>query len=205
MSATTGHGVTGLVLAGGRARRMGGKDKGLVQVGGRAMAQWVCAALAPQCDAVLVNANRNRERYATLTGCPVIADGVEGFAGPLAGMASGLAACGTPLMACAPCDSPLVAADLVARLRAALEEADAELAVAHDGDRLQPVFALLRRELLASMQAFLAGGERKIDAWYARHRTALAPFPDRIEMFLNVNTPAEREALEARLAGPGAA
>jgi len=196
--------VAGLVLAGGRARRMGGEDKGLLPVAGRAMVQWVSEALARQCDRVLINANRNAARYAELTGLPVIADRVEGFAGPLAGMAAGLAACDAPLLACAPCDSPLVAPDLVARLRRALEEQDAELAVAHDGERMQPVFVLLRSELRASMQRFLERGGRKIDAWYEEHRMALAPFPDAAGMFLNVNTPEQREALEARLRGGAA-
>jgi molybdenum cofactor guanylyltransferase/molybdopterin-guanine dinucleotide biosynthesis protein MobB len=204
VTASSAAGVTGLVLAGGLARRMGGEDKGLVQVGGRAMVCWVAGALAAQCERVLINANRNTERYLELTGWPVIADGVAGFAGPLAGMASGLAACTTPLLACAPCDSPLLAPDLVTRLRRALASEDAELAVAHDGERMQPVFVLLRRDLLADMSAFLAGGGRKIDAWYATRRIALAPFADHPRMFLNVNTPADRDALDVQLAAGGA-
>ena len=195
--------TTGLVLAGGRARRMGGEDKGLVEVADRAMVQWVADALRAQCTAVLVNANRNAGRYAALTGAPVIGDRVDGFAGPLAGMAAGLAASETPLMACAPCDSPLLLPDLVARLYRALTDEDAELAVAHDGERMQPVFALMRRDLLSSMQAFLASGGRKIDAWYAGHRLALAPFPDAADMFLNVNTPEQRDDLDRRLREPG--
>lgn len=205
MTTTVNHprqAVTGLVLAGGRARRMGGDDKGLLQVAGRPMARWVADALAAQCDRVLVNANRNAERYRSITGQAVVADGVEGFAGPLAGMAAGLAACDTPLMVCAPCDSPLVAPDLVSRLRAALGTERAALAVAHDGSRMQPVFALLRRELRPDLEAFLAGGGRKIDAWYAQHACALADFRDRESMFLNVNTPEDRATLESRLATP---
>jgi molybdopterin-guanine dinucleotide biosynthesis protein A len=191
--------VTGLVLAGGRARRMGGDDKGLLEVGGRAMASWVADALAPQCRQVLINANRNAARYHELTGLPVLADTVGDFAGPLAGMAAGLAACATPLLVTAPCDSPLIAPDLVARLRTALHEEAADLAVAHDGERMQPVFALLRKSLQDSLCAFLDVGGRKIDAWYAGHRVALAPFADRPRMFLNVNTPGERERLQAAL------
>jgi len=195
--------ITGLVLAGGRARRMGGEDKGLVEVSGRAMVQWVADALSAQCTTVLVNANRNVERYAALTGLPVVGDSVDGFAGPLAGMAAGLAASETPLMACAPCDSPLLLPDLVARLHRALTGEDAQVAVAHDGERMQPVFALMHRDLLPSMQAFLVGGGRKIDAWYAAHKVALAPFPDAADMFLNVNTPEQRDDLERRLRDVG--
>ncbi len=194
-------GVTGLVLAGGRARRMGGTDKGLVPLAGRAMVCWVSEALAAQCEQVMVNANRNADRYRELTGLPVIADTVPDFAGPLAGMASGLAACGTGLLVTAPCDSPLIAPDLVARLRAAMEAEDADLAVAHDGERMQPVFALLPTRLLASLNGFLHRGGRKIDRWYAEQRTALASFEDRPRMFLNVNSPDERDRLEAELAG----
>lgn len=201
MTVSTGGQITGLVLAGGRARRMGGEDKGLVEVGGRAMVQWVACALRKQCAGVLINANRNAARYRALTGLRVISDGVGDFAGPLAGMAAGLDECDTPLLACVPCDSPLVAPDLVARLHRAMTEEEAEIAVAHDGERMQPVFALLSRELQGSIQDFLAGGGRKIDAWYAGHRVALAAFPDAQDMFLNVNTPEQRDALDRRLRG----
>lgn len=191
--------VTAVVLAGGRARRMGGDDKGLVEVAGRAMVQWVAAAVSGQCAAVLVNANRNIERYRELTGCRVITDLDGDFAGPLAGMISALSHCHTPLLACVPCDSPLIAHDLIGRLKQALLENDAQLAVAHDGDRMQPVFVLLKHELLGSMQAFVQGGGRKIDAWYAQHNTALVDFSDRADMFDNINTPEQRDALHARL------
>jgi molybdenum cofactor guanylyltransferase len=201
MTVSTDNPITGLVLAGGRARRMGGEDKGLMEVGGRAMVQWVACALRRQCATVVINANRNAPRYGALTGLRVIADGVEGFAGPLAGMAAGLKECNTPLLACAPCDSPLLAPDLVARLHRAMVEEEAEIAVAHDGERMQPVFALMHRDLLASMEAFLARGGRKIDAWYAGHRVSLAPFPDALDMFLNVNTPQQRDILDRRLRG----
>ena len=191
--------VTAIVLAGGRARRMGGDDKGLIEVGGRAMVQWVTTAMAEQCATVMVSANRNVERYHELTGCRVLTDMNDDFAGPLAGMIAGLSSCQTPFLACVPCDSPLVAVDLVSRLKKALCERDAELAVADDGERIQPVFVLLRRELLASMQAFVHGGGRKIDTWYEQHNTVRAAFGDRPEMFDNINTPEQRDALHARL------
>jgi molybdopterin-guanine dinucleotide biosynthesis protein A len=199
MSNINDEDVTAVVLAGGRAWRMGGDDKGLIEVGGRAMVQWVSAAMVKQCTTVIVNANRNIERYHELTGCRVLKDLSDDFAGPLAGMISALTHCQTPLLACVPCDSPLIAADLVCRLKRALRENNADLAVAHDGDRLQPVFVLLKRELLGSMQAFVQDGGRKIDAWYAQHNTALTPFGDRLDMFDNINTPAQRDALHARL------
>ena len=196
--------VTAVVLAGGRARRMGGGDKGLVEVAGRPMVAHAVTALRPQAAEVVVNANRNAVEYRTITGCRVIADIVGGFAGPLAGMASALEASAGRFLLTAPCDSPLVAPDLGPRLHAALARDGAEIAVAHDGGRMQPVFALLARGVLPSLLAFLESGERKIDAWYATRHTVTADFSDALDTFLNVNTPQERERLERRLAPCGA-
>ena len=196
--------VTAVVLAGGRARRMGGGDKGLVEVAGRPMVVHAIDALRPQTAEVVVNANRNAAAYRASTGCRVIADTVGGFAGPLAGMASALAASAARFLLTAPCDSPLVAPDLGPRLYAALVRDGAEIAVAHDGERMQPVFALLSRGVLPSLLAFLDTGGRKIDLWYATRHTVTADFSDAPDTFLNVNTPRERERLERRLAPCGA-
>lgn len=156
--------ITGVVLAGGRARRMGGADKGLVEIDGKPMVVFIVEALKAQTAEVIVNANRNLERYGDLCGCRVVSDSVGNFAGPLAGMASGMDAAQTPFVLTAPCDSPLLSRRLGMRLYEALRSEGAELAVAHDGKRMQPVFALLRRELLNSMIAYLKSGESKIDA-----------------------------------------
>lgn len=177
---------------------MGGNDKGLLQVAGRPMIEHVIASLRPQVDCLLINANRNHDTYLRY-GLPVIADALAGFQGPLAGMASALHASRTPLLVTVPCDSPFVPASLVLRLAQALLAQDAEIATAHDGERMQPVFSLLRTELLRSLQAFLARGERKIDRWFALHRTAIADFSDQPDTFLNVNTPGEIERVEALL------
>ena len=190
--------ITGVVLAGGRGRRMGGEDKGLIDLAGSSMAAHVMEALRPQVGALMVNANRNQEAYARL-GQPVIADAVGDYSGPLAGMASAMQHAGTTYVVTAPCDSPLVPADLVQRLYQAMDRARAEICVAHDGKRMQPVFALLRCTLLDSILGFLAQGGRKIDQWYALHDTALADFSDRPETFLNVNTPEDRKALQEKL------
>lgn len=195
---TTRPPVTAIILAGGRATRMGGMDKGLVELAGRPMIAHVLAALAPQVDRVIINANRNLDRYAAF-GWPVAPDEDSGFLGPLAGLAAGLSAATTPLVLTAPCDSPLVAPDLVARLYSALENEAAEIAVPFDGERLQPVFALVRRELRDSLAAYLGGGDRKIDRWFAQHRLARVDFSDRPENFVNVNDPDERAAVEAKL------
>ena len=192
--------ITAAVLAGGKARRMGGGDKGLVEVAGKSMVAHVIDALRPQAAEVIVNANRNEGTYRAVTGCRVVADTVGDFAGPLAGMASALEASASRLLLTAPCDSPLVSPVLGPRLHAAMAGDDAEIAVAHDGDRMQPVFALLARSLLPDLHAFLVAGGRKIDAWYATRRTVTADFSDIPDMFLNVNTPQERDRLEQRLA-----
>lgn len=198
MSQPTADSVTGVILAGGRATRMGGIDKGLVPLAGRPMVEHIIERLRPQTAALLINANRSHDIYAQYQ-LPLVADRLDDYAGPLAGMASGLAASTTAWVVTVPCDSPLVPADLVARLWEALQREGAELAVATGAGRMQPVFALLPRTLLASLESFLAAGERKIDRWYGRHQVALADFEDTPEAFLNVNTPADRDALEARL------
>ena len=191
--------ITAVVLAGGRARRMGGEDKGLIAVAGKPMVAHTTDALRPQACEIVINANRNCDAYATATGCRVIADTTGHFAGPLAGMASALEASATPLLLTAPCDSPLVTRELGPRLHAALARDDAEIAVAHDGERLQPVFALLARSTLPSLLAFLEAGERKIDIWYATRRMVTADFSGVPDTFLNINTPFERDHLERRL------
>ena len=191
--------ITGLVLAGGRARRMGGIDKGLVDLGGKPMIEHVLAALRPQVGRLLINANRTLEAYARF-GVPVVTDTIEGFQGPLAGIYSGLAVVETPYLLTAPCDSPLLAPDLAACMVRALDAEQADLAVAHDGQRQQPVFLLLRRELAPDLQAYLAGGDRKIDLWFARHRVANADLGHRRDSFVNVNDPEERRRVEALLA-----
>jgi len=190
--------ITGLVLAGGLARRMGGIDKGLVDLGGKPMIEHVLAALRPQVGRLLINANRNLDEYRAL-GYPVIDDGDREFRGPLAGIASGLRAAATRYVAFAPCDSPLVCDDLVKRLYAALASAGTRIAVAYDGKRLQPVFALLESALLDDLVRYLDSGGRKIDRWYEEHGYARADFSDVAESFANINAPEEKQALELTL------
>lgn len=183
--------VTGLVLAGGLGRRMGGVDKGLQLMDGKPLAAWVLERLEPQVGSVIINANQNAEAYGRFAQT-VIPDRIGGFAGPLAGLHAGLAACGTPLLASVPCDSPFLPHDLVARLHEGLESAHAEVAIARSGGRLYPVFALLRRELAASVGEFLARGGRKAEDWIASRILATVDFDD-AAAFANINT---REELE---------
>lgn len=179
--------VTGVILAGGLGRRMGGIDKGLQDLRGRPMAAWVVERLAPQVDELLINANQNGERYAAF-GYPVVADRIAGFAGPLAGLHSALSTASHPLVATAPCDSPFLPADLVARLSAALATAGAELAVARTFAQVHPVFCLCRRTLLPHLTAFLESGGRKIDLWYSTLQVVEVAFDDEADAFENINT-----------------
>jgi molybdopterin-guanine dinucleotide biosynthesis protein A len=177
--------VSGIVLAGGQGRRMGGVDKGLQVLRGRPMVAWVLERLTPQVGEIVINANQNLEAYAAF-GHRVMPDEVGGFAGPLAGLHAGLAAASHALVVTVPCDSPFLPADLVARLCAALGEND--VAVAKTGDQPHPVFSLVRRSVHAHLGAFLAGGGRKIDAWYASLKVVEVPFDDEADAFRNINT-----------------
>ena len=179
--------VTGIVLAGGMGRRMGGVDKGLVELDGKPMVAHVLARLVPQVGAVVVNANQNLERYAVF-GYPVVSDDVGGFAGPLAGLHAGMLRATTRYVVTCPCDSPFLPLDLVARLLAGLRRGDASLAVARTFAQPHPVFALVRRDVLGHLGGFLAAGGRKIDAWYATLPVTEVPFDDEADAFRNINT-----------------
>jgi molybdopterin-guanine dinucleotide biosynthesis protein A len=188
-------GITGVILAGGRSSRMGGIDKGLQDLNGRPLVQWVLDRLAPQVDTVLINANQNFARYGGF-GCAVLPDSIPNFAGPLAGLHAALTAATTPLVVTAPCDSPFLPADLVERLHSALQAEDAELAVARTGDGTQRAFCLMRRELMPQLGAFLASGERKVGLWLSSLNMIEVDFDDEVAAFSNINTPQELARFE---------
>jgi len=195
MKKPSANAVTAVILAGGMGRRMGGVDKGQVRLNDKPLIEWVIEAIRPQVQTILINANRNPDAYAQY-GYPVLRDQLADYQGPLAGFAAGMQAATTDYIVTVPCDGPLLAADLVQRLADALAVQQAEIAVAHDGKRIQPVYALLPVSLLPSLMAFLDSGERKIDRWYVQHQLALADFSDEASTFMNINTPADREQLE---------
>lgn len=201
--------ISALILAGGRGSRMGGVDKGLQNFNGLPLALHTLMRLRAQqgglISEVMINANRNLAAYESF-GAPVWPDTLADYAGPLAGFLTGLEHCETPWLLTVPCDTPLFPLDLAARLAEAAAREDAEIAMAaapeEDGRvRAQPVFCLLRVELLESLNRFTHEGGRKIDRWTAQHRTALVPFDradDDPRAFFNANTLAELRALEAR-------
>ena len=191
--------ITGLVLAGGRGSRMGGVDKGLQTHHGVPLALHALLRLAPQVGPTMINANRNLAAYESM-GVPVWPDALADFAGPLAGFLAGLEHCDTPYLVTVPCDSPRFPEDLVARLAAALEGGDAELAMASTVEggvpQVQPVFCLMKATLLESLVRFTHGGGRKIDRWTAQHAFVNVPFADALA-FSNANTLAELQQLQA--------
>ena len=194
--------IVGAILAGGRAKRLGGVDKGLVEIHGRPLVSWIIEVLAPQVDGVLINANRNGDRYRQY-GFPVVPDRLPDHQGPLAGIAAVLAEVppgGAALTV--PCDSPSPPADLAARLSAALDAGEGDLAVAHDGERLQPVHALIPATLRVSLDAFLASGGRKVERWLAGHRVAVVDFSDCRDRFINLNHPGDLERVQRLPARP---
>jgi molybdopterin-guanine dinucleotide biosynthesis protein A len=178
-------GISGIILAGGLGRRMGGVDKGLQVLRGKPMVQHVIERLAPQVAEIVINANQNAATYAKF-GHRVVADDIAGYAGPLAGLHAGMKASQHPLVVTVPCDSPFLPADLVSRLKNKIGAAD--LAVAKTGDQPHPVFSLMRTDLLSNLEAFLVKGGRKIDAWYGALRFVEVQFDDEADAFRNINT-----------------
>ncbi|MBB1489048.1 molybdenum cofactor guanylyltransferase MobA [Oceanospirillum sediminis] len=188
--------VTAVILAGGQGQRMGGKDKGWVEFRDKPMISHVLQQVKPQVSGIIINANRSFERYQSL-GYPVIEDSASGFHGPLMGMLTGLRHASSDWILFVPCDTPLLPTDLADRLYQAVRKNNADLAVAHDGERLQPVIALLHKSLLPSLEAWLEEGKRKIDRWFMQHKMVVVPFDDGESVFMNLNTPEELKEVEA--------
>ena len=187
--------ITAVILAGGRGRRMEGADKGLMKLDGRPLIVYILDAIEAQVGQVLINANRNTDDYASY-GYTVIPDELDNYQGPLAGFAAAMTKASTRYIVTLPCDAPLIPANMVQRLSLALEQSQADIAVAHDGTRLQPVHAMIAVSLLPSLNEFLDAGNRKIDLWYAKHKMALADFSDIPEIFNNINTPHEHRQMQ---------
>jgi len=190
--------ITGLVLAGGRGSRMGGVDKGLQDHRGVPLALHALRRLQPQVGTAMLSANRNLPDYEAM-GVPVWSDSIEGYAGPLAGLLTGLEHARTDWLVTVPCDTPDFPPDLVDRLAEAAAAQGAEIAMAathEDGElRAQPVFCLLRASLAPSLLAFLQAGERKFGKWTAQHRVVQVAFDD-AAAFFNANTSDELRQLQ---------
>ncbi len=189
--------ITGVILAGGKARRMGGIDKGLIGLAGVPMCKIVMDLLGPQVSEVLLNANRNQEIYEKF-GVPVIRDRIQGYLGPLAGLASAMQSAKTPWVITAPCDGPFLNHDYVARMSEAVDDGT-DVVVASDEKRLQPTFMLVNTKLRRNLDDFLESGGRKIDLWFVRHVYRIADFSDSPNCFLNINSEEDRQQAEKRI------
>ncbi len=192
--------VAGVILAGGLARRMDNQDKGLILYHGRPLVCYALAALIGAAPEILINANRNLEQYRRF-GAPVVPDQTASFDGPLAGILTAMLYTRAEVLVVLPCDSPMILGEHVQKLLATRAEHDADVAVAHDGKRLHPVFLALRTALKDSLQSYLAGGGRKVEHWLAQQRLVLADFSATPDIFINVNTMTELTALEAQREG----
>lgn len=191
--------VTGVILAGGRAERMGGRDKGLLSLAGEPLVAHGIRRLRPQVAELLISANRHQELYSAL-GCQVISDPPKRrFRGPLAGVLAAMDAARTPYLLTAPCDSPLLPPDYAERMWAAIEREDAAVSVAFGEECWQPVFALLPVALRDDLVEWLAMGQGGAGRWLERHQPARVEFADWPALFRNVNTPEELARLEMEL------
>ena len=194
--------VGAVVLAGGMARRMGGVDKGLVSLAGRPMAAYAVQTLLPVVSQLVINANRHAADYASMVSeldIQVIADDRTGYLGPLAGLSVALEHLPTRYVVMCPCDSPFLQQQLIIELINGCQQADADIAVAHDGQRLQPVFCVVHRRIQESLNAFLDSGERKIDRWFTQHATVEVDAQHFAQSFRNINTEEELAHAEKEL------
>jgi molybdopterin-guanine dinucleotide biosynthesis protein A len=178
--------VTGVILAGGRGRRMGGRDKGLASLSGRPLIEHMITALRPQTSGLIIIANRNLSSYRRY-GYPVAADSLSGYLGPLAGMLTGLQQAATEWVLVVPCDVPGLPADLVRRMMAAIGSSSAEICIAHDGLRTHPVIALINRGLEASLRDHVLAGNRRVEDWVMSRKVVIADFTDIGGAFRNLN------------------
>lgn len=198
--------IAGSILAGGPGSRMGGKDKGLLEIAGKPLVAWAIERLAPQAAQIMISANRNRELYLQHAG-EVVADEshqsqVQDYAGPLAGFLASMRATNAPYLLTLPCDAPFAPPDLGQRLAQALTENNADIAIARVGDTLHPIHALMATSLQDVLVQALAQGERSAARWCAAQACVQVSFDDHSEAFININTP-ERLAIQSKRASAG--
>lgn len=191
--------VGAVILAGGLARRMGGQDKGLVTLAGKPMASYALETVMSLVSRCVINANRNEEIYAQLGAESVIADARSGHLGPLAGLSAAIAHLETEYVIMCPCDSPFLQAGLIKELIQQIRHNDADIAAAHDGERLQPVFCIVNRRVKSSLEHFLDNGERKIDRWFLSHTLVEVDASQYRDSFRNINTNEELAIAEGDL------
>jgi molybdopterin-guanine dinucleotide biosynthesis protein A len=189
-------GITGGILAGGAGRRLGGRDKGWLRLAQQPLILHVVRRLEPQVDELLISANRNLSAYRELPVAQVLTDDEQDHPGPMQGILRLLQAASHPLLLIVPCDCPHLPLDLAMRLWQGLRDADADIAVAHDGSYPQPLFALLKTDELAIMQQAYESGLRSMKVYLTQRKTIAADFADQPKAFINLNTPEDFAALD---------
>ncbi len=190
--------ITAVVLAGGRGRRLGGRDKGLIELGGKALAAHVAARLRPQCHHLLISANRHLDAYRRL-GPEVVPDSSPDHPGPMAGIAAAMAVAPSPYLLTTPCDAPFVPTDLARRMAATMAREKRTSCICHDGQRPQILFALLPVTLRHELETQIARGHLKVSRWIEEQNPAVLHLPDRWAFF-NINRPEDLTLAEAHLA-----
>ena len=191
-------GITGAILAGGLGRRMGGVDKGQLAVAGVPLIERVLGCLLPQVEHILINANRHTAEYDRY-GYPVITDQTSGFQGPLAGMASVLAAAETEFVLCVPCDAAWLPPDLATRMATALANSQGRVCTVHDGVWLHPVCSLIPRALLPDLRQWMTEGRREVAGWLQKQGLVTVSYPEWPSVYWSINTPADLASVERRL------
>jgi len=179
--------ITGVILAGGLARRMGGIEKALVEFQGETLLSHVIKNIKPQVNTLYLNVNKNLEQYAHFE-LPILTDQLAGFLGPLAGILTALQTIETNYLLVVPCDAPFVSLNLAEKLFKEMKQQNALGAVVHDGERLQPTFLLLHKQLRNDLEIYLESGQRSIEQWLERHFIAKVDFSLQAPDFINFNT-----------------
>ncbi|WP_353572008.1 molybdenum cofactor guanylyltransferase MobA [Candidatus Albibeggiatoa sp. nov. BB20] len=187
--------ITAVILAGGQARRMKGRDKGLLIYQGQTFVKHLVNRLKPQVNQIIINANRHQQQYADLTQCPVVNDSFGHFAGPLAGMLTGLQTAKTPYVLFVPCDVPYLPDFLVSRLSQHLIDCDASISMVQDGQRTQYLFALMQRHLQNNLHIYLQQNHHQVQAWYRQQQVVEVDFSDCPQFFVNINTPEDLQIM----------
>ena len=190
--------VNGLILAGGRARRMDGQDKGLILLDGKHMIEYCISNLRPQVGQIFISANRNTEQYGRY-GLPILEDKFGDFEGPLAGLMRALTHSGDTPVLVVPCDAPFLSASLASRLLESYANTKTSVVIPHDGDRLQPLFGLYSPEVAASLRDYLASGQRKVETWVTTLPYTVVDFSDESESFMNINTVSDLQTAQSIL------
>ena len=189
--------VSGVVLAGGLARRMDKQDKGLIEYQNKPMVSYAVEAMSQVTETVIINANRNLKAYGQFD-CEVVSDQTNSFDGPLAGVLAAMNHVKTDILLVMPCDSPLIKPQHLQKLLTALIDEEVDIAVAFDGDRLHPVLLALKTSLQDSLADYLLQGQRKIDTWLNQHTLYQVDFSQEADIFLNINTLSELQALQKK-------